>query len=641
MKASLSLRLTLSSALVVLAVAVLLTSVSLTVFQTQFEAQLLALHRQTLAALAQRIDAETNGRLKLLYREIAVQLVGPSLTFLGPDDDPRVHSGKVTQTYQALVDWLNRHLDAVEEIQVEYVRTGLSLSTRSGLGWPPRPPTPGRSLLLQEDQSEAWQATPEALKGVRGFPLLLPPGSASAVVTVSFRPLWKPLLEEYASQSSSHILLLDPRGGVIFSSGTPPGPGDTLLENRVDLFGGLALVDRTVPGRLFQEAESIRLLLLLFSIVVLAGGIGLAAFLTYHHSRPWVALWRRAQPLVVDEGKAQFFQGNRGEGFSPPPFPLWVWWCRWSHPGGTDPTLLPYRLAEDLEARLGAQGVVRVWSGCLAVAAPYGPEEPSGQDWRSWAQSTWGCRVVVGVGPLCSGLAEMGPALEEARGRAEWARVFPEQLIFGEHSDLDRRRASKRGYSRKPLADLAQALRLAQEPAINAALASIRTEVREGAGNPQDLTPFLEEALRVVADWSGTPVEGSTTEVDSCLGPLRQTIQQELLGRDRKAVDRRRELVDRIHRLMAEHLAEDLSLDRMASEVHLSPGYLSSLYREVTGTTYVAAVTDARLEQAQHLLRTTRDPVVTIARAVGFQTPAYFIRQYKARFGRTPAQDRR
>jgi two-component system response regulator YesN len=92
---------------------------------------------------------------------------------------------------------------------------------------------------------------------------------------------------------------------------------------------------------------------------------------------------------------------------------------------------------------------------------------------------------------------------------------------------------------------------------------------------------------------------------------------------------------------IARNLGGDLSLDRVGDAVAVSPGYLGKIFKEETGRNYIAYVTDARLEEAARLLVGSREPIQEISRRSGFNTPAYFIRLFKARFGLTPLDYRR
>lgn len=84
------------------------------------------------------------------------------------------------------------------------------------------------------------------------------------------------------------------------------------------------------------------------------------------------------------------------------------------------------------------------------------------------------------------------------------------------------------------------------------------------------------------------------------------------------------------------HLADDLSLDDLATLSGYTPQHLNRLFRGALGSTPLRIHTDLRLRKAADLLSRGHLSVAGVAEAVGFADPAYFSRQFTARFGRAP-----
>lgn len=70
------------------------------------------------------------------------------------------------------------------------------------------------------------------------------------------------------------------------------------------------------------------------------------------------------------------------------------------------------------------------------------------------------------------------------------------------------------------------------------------------------------------------------------------------------------------------HLTEDLSVDRLAREAHMSPRTFARRFREETGTTPHAWVSRQRVQAAEELLEQTDRPIEWIAAEVGFGNAA-------------------
>ena len=89
------------------------------------------------------------------------------------------------------------------------------------------------------------------------------------------------------------------------------------------------------------------------------------------------------------------------------------------------------------------------------------------------------------------------------------------------------------------------------------------------------------------------------------------------------------------------HHMRNLSLDEVAEEVHVSPYYLSHLFREKLGVTFVEYVTGVRMEMAKNYLLHTRMPISTIAEKLGYDDAGYFGKVFRKYTGITPKNYRK
>lgn len=88
------------------------------------------------------------------------------------------------------------------------------------------------------------------------------------------------------------------------------------------------------------------------------------------------------------------------------------------------------------------------------------------------------------------------------------------------------------------------------------------------------------------------------------------------------------------------HLAEPISLDLLGDTFHLSPNYLSRLFKEVFGVNYTDYLNNVRLESAAGLLSGSAKKIDDIARQTGFNSSVYFIKRFKQKYGVTPKKYR-
>ena len=91
---------------------------------------------------------------------------------------------------------------------------------------------------------------------------------------------------------------------------------------------------------------------------------------------------------------------------------------------------------------------------------------------------------------------------------------------------------------------------------------------------------------------------------------------------------------------MLENLAQDLSIDALAERAHMSRRTFVRRFREETGTSPMAWLTDARIDHARELLETTTTPVERIGRLTGLGAPASLRAAFHRRVGASPQEYR-
>lgn len=84
----------------------------------------------------------------------------------------------------------------------------------------------------------------------------------------------------------------------------------------------------------------------------------------------------------------------------------------------------------------------------------------------------------------------------------------------------------------------------------------------------------------------------------------------------------------------------DLSLKTLCTLLHVSPAYLSTLFKQETGESYVSYLTAIRLQKAVELLSETDEKTYSIAAKVGYTEPNYFAYVFKKTYGVSPSKFR-
>ncbi|WP_299193670.1 GlxA family transcriptional regulator [uncultured Erythrobacter sp.] len=92
--------------------------------------------------------------------------------------------------------------------------------------------------------------------------------------------------------------------------------------------------------------------------------------------------------------------------------------------------------------------------------------------------------------------------------------------------------------------------------------------------------------------------------------------------------------------LMEEAIEQPVSVDLIADGAGLSPRQMERLFRMHFQKTPSRYYLGLRLARARHLLGHTALPVVQVALATGFASPAHFTKCYREAFGNTPSAER-
>lgn len=104
------------------------------------------------------------------------------------------------------------------------------------------------------------------------------------------------------------------------------------------------------------------------------------------------------------------------------------------------------------------------------------------------------------------------------------------------------------------------------------------------------------------------------------------------------------DILTRVHYLLQKHIdghhKEFISVNAIASELNMSPHYLSDLLRSRTGMNTQQHIHAFLIERAKSMLVTTRLSVSEIAYRLGFEYPQHFNRLFKSKTGITPSEYR-
>ncbi|MBO5369873.1 MAG: AraC family transcriptional regulator [Clostridia bacterium] len=90
-------------------------------------------------------------------------------------------------------------------------------------------------------------------------------------------------------------------------------------------------------------------------------------------------------------------------------------------------------------------------------------------------------------------------------------------------------------------------------------------------------------------------------------------------------------------KFMSDNYREQITLTKLASQVHLNPAYISSLFQKHLGYTFKEHLTNVRLNAASKLLKDSTASVEKIAFSCGFNSCNHFCKTFKKHMGISPS----
>lgn len=98
------------------------------------------------------------------------------------------------------------------------------------------------------------------------------------------------------------------------------------------------------------------------------------------------------------------------------------------------------------------------------------------------------------------------------------------------------------------------------------------------------------------------------------------------------------DVIFEVENYIKENIESDLSLELLASVVHLNPSYLSRYFKESTGENLSNYVTRCKMEKAAWLLDNSEQKINEIMQQLGYQKSQHFAKIFREQYGVSPKE---
>ena len=264
--------------------------------------------------------------------------------------------------------------------------------------------------------------------------------------------------------------------------------------------------------------------------------------------------------------------------------------------------------------------------------------------------------IAIGIGSRVGQMLELRQSYRQAREALGYKNIVGMgSAIYIQ--DVEPTQKAVLHFDSKSESELLTAVKFGGQEEIGQAVKAIALKMDEAKVHVRQYQTYLIGIMncltRIIQQYELLPAEVFGKEADyfGILSGLNTTenVQQWLFGvcvRMSEQLSRKRNtttqnIIQQAKEYILENYGDpDLSVEKLCSYLHISPAYFSTIFKKETGQTYVAYLTDVRMEKAVEMLNHTDEKTYVIAAAVGYTEPNYFSYVFKKKFGVAPTRYR-
>lgn len=279
---------------------------------------------------------------------------------------------------------------------------------------------------------------------------------------------------------------------------------------------------------------------------------------------------------------------------------------------------------------------------------------------RRWANEELGLSLSVGIGPPARDFSGIWPTVRMAANALEYRLVVGRNEIveFAAVQPSYRSTAAIEAYRRElstvsarvlwALQSGAEELLAEAEESVTGGLLEAVSDDPSTADTAVYLLSFQLAQLRIPLQLDFEPM-GVVDLINRLRGlrdrgRIRRVIHEYLSSLidagEENSKSRNTFTVEKAIGFIREHIHDDVSLSTVARSLLIHPNYLSRLFRQVVGKSFIEYVTAVKMEEAQRLLKQSTDRIYEIARSIGYRDVDHFTRLFKRTVGVSPSQYR-
>ncbi|WP_100407328.1 AraC family transcriptional regulator [Bacillus solitudinis] len=268
----------------------------------------------------------------------------------------------------------------------------------------------------------------------------------------------------------------------------------------------------------------------------------------------------------------------------------------------------------------------------------------------SYAHSNFSLELLATIGQWKESPLLVDDSFRELKALMKYQYFFPENKILS-NVRLLKREQSKEKINDQFLDNFNKTLRTRNIEKVNETLSTILFEIKTGnyaadychqilydlVYNYYKFIKELNYSTREILNQQIYDVFNQLSTIDEYKSWLLNVIESSYHYLEEVDKGKNNDIIDKVKNYIIENLPEDLSLNAVADVVHLSPRYLSRIFKQSTGENFVDFVTKERMKAAKEMVVASDQNIESISLQFGYNNPAYFTKKFKETYGVTPS----
>ena len=288
----------------------------------------------------------------------------------------------------------------------------------------------------------------------------------------------------------------------------------------------------------------------------------------------------------------------------------------------------------------------------LLLRTPVENPKEWGMKLLSYIQETFQISCWLAISGPLSGQASLKDAFAAVEQQMERRFWEPQVHVFAEQERENAQDGAGDGTDEnRQLLQIKRALGNRDGAALQEALDSLFAKYRSRQNQSQIYVKFIFSNLLTTLYPFLNEMDGEKKTLDAMISDLYlqpdiseivrmvQELASRIIGGFSSGPSIRREILE-VTDYIGANYGKELSVERLASIVFLTPDYLSRLFKKSMGKSISQHIRQFRMEKARELLTGTNRKVIDIGEAVGYPNYSYFCQSFREYFGTSPERYR-